>query len=545
MSVEGGGKIAFRRRRTLLLLTPALCMVLVGLMTLLTPTRARSAAQFNPPQGPPITTAQSYRDFQLAGGAKGTRVTVTTPASGVAILSVNDYFLASSFAQSALNHGDLIQTGVTYEWKAPEGYSCDKGDPSAKLYFFTETALDFNYVCFYLADANWSSNHLMQESYSGGSWYSYMDGVLTGSVNTWSTCGGLACLVSAFGEEAARPAEKTGFWRSIFGFSQSGDQPFQYSPNGSTWTTVTSSSPTCPGVSGCVPNWSFTGSFPTGRWSETYCLNVTCIMAPARRLSSQGAAISAEPTSRKGGRIVSATDRDIAMTPGMAFRSATPDSVATTLESELPLVKSADVVSSDVPGATGLKATLTLSVPGIVGDELPESAFAEATWEGELFGGVLADTYLEAGWGKIQTIQPSVVLPNGSIQQTEGGIGAIVPGESFKALPADAEKAIVQRGAELGLKSVTASRLPLLGGVLVVRAMTDSPAAALDAFAFSSDGVKSLIGESPWDYEGLFLEIDDSTGAPVFIDGIASRASAHLTWVRPDLRSSSGMASGH
>jgi hypothetical protein len=216
-----------------------------------------------------------------SGGAKGTRVTVITPASGVANISLHDYFLAASFAQADQSHTAAIQVGVTYEYQAAEYYNCDKGTPSAKLYYYSEVYSDLpgDATCYYLGGAPWSSNHLMRVSQNAnGNWDAYKDEVYTGVSQYWSDCNTRACIVAAFGEELGFRA---GFWRSVFGVGQTGDQPFQYSANGSTWTTVTSPSPVCPGSSGCDnADWYFTGTFPTGRWSATYCNTVTCISAP-------------------------------------------------------------------------------------------------------------------------------------------------------------------------------------------------------------------------------------------------------------------------
>ncbi|HVN62429.1 MAG TPA: hypothetical protein VMT59_14310 [Gaiellaceae bacterium] len=183
------------------------------------------------------------------------------PDSSQASVSSGDFFVTSAYADGGLaNGGNLIQQGVTYEYKAAEGPSCNLGSSSPALYYFTEKRVNGTYSCYSNGSATFSTSHLQTvDRGSDGTWYAYRDGSPTGITTTWSACGGDACTLAAFAEEASFAS---GAWAAKY--AGSGNTAWQWW-NGAAWNTINSAT-TQPGTYWSAPS----GPFPGGIWSFTY-----------------------------------------------------------------------------------------------------------------------------------------------------------------------------------------------------------------------------------------------------------------------------------
>lgn len=193
-----------------------------------------------------------------SSGWKGSRVTVDNPDSSQATVSSGDWILTSAYADDGVSN--LIQQGVTYEFKDPENPSCNLGSSSPTLYYFTEKEVNGAYSCYSNGSATFSTSHLQTvDRGSDGVWRAYRDGSATGISTTWSNCGGDACTLAAFAEE---DTSKSGAWAAKY--AGSGNTEWEWW-NGSSWSVINSASNQA-GTYWSGPS----GPFPGGIWSFTY-----------------------------------------------------------------------------------------------------------------------------------------------------------------------------------------------------------------------------------------------------------------------------------
>lgn len=189
---------------------------------------------------------------------QGSRATIWSPDSGEVALVSNDFFVTSAYADSGVD--DLMQTGITYEFNLPEGPSCDLGSGQRALYYFVEVESNGLFFCYNKGNAGFSVNRMHSVVRNAdGYWRAYRDGVFMNIRTKWGAdCGGNACTVAAFAEEATFQA---GSWPAKF--AGSGQTPWQRW-TGSSWFTVQQANLKLD------PFWSVGGPFPGGIWNLTY-----------------------------------------------------------------------------------------------------------------------------------------------------------------------------------------------------------------------------------------------------------------------------------
>jgi hypothetical protein len=204
---------------------------------------------------------QAFRDWSASSdqGWKGSRVTVDNPDSSQATVNSGNFFDAAAEADDrGLN---LIQQGVTYEYNAAEGPSCNLGSSGPKLYYFTEIIVSGLAACYQNGTATFSTSHLQTVVRgSNGNWAAYRDGNPTGVTTNWApSCGGNACFLSAFAEAHVLGAGK---WAAKF--AGSGNTVWQFW-NGAMWNPINNADLNAPS-----PPWTPSGPFPGGIWSLNY-----------------------------------------------------------------------------------------------------------------------------------------------------------------------------------------------------------------------------------------------------------------------------------
>jgi hypothetical protein len=166
-----------------------------------------------------------------------------------------------------------------------------------------------------------------------------------------------------------------------------------------------------------------------------------------------------------------------------------------------------------------------------------QPAFLEAGWQADLVAGAISDAAAEHGLGKVAGATISGLLSDGStVPSIGGGIGAVTTGQSFSA---DSDEQI---SAALKEVLTAADLVPLSVNVLhadqpapAVIAQTADPAKAA---ANAESTINSLFGGHPPKYEGYYLEVRDTTGAPVFVVSYAYRAGSGRRWVDPKFQDS-------
>jgi hypothetical protein len=208
----------------------------------------------------------------------------------------------------------------------------------------------------------------------------------------------------------------------------------------------------------------------------------------------------------------------------------------------LPLVSSPRVVVGTIPaesggpGTTGNILEYDLAVSAFGG-----SAITKALWEGQLFAGAVADEYAASGLQPILEVHPYLVTPDGSRQLAGGGVASQIHDQIFDHVPSNVGTTVAAAARGFGLRAVKVSTLTAIQNAVAIDAVSDAPKDSVDALEKSNHGVLgALLGARPGNYEGIFLEIRDSQGRPMYIDASAPRSGAGIAWADP----SSGISVG-
>jgi hypothetical protein len=201
----------------------------------------------------------------------------------------------------------------------------------------------------------------------------------------------------------------------------------------------------------------------------------------------------------------------------------------------LPLVSNPRVVVGTIPAESGGPGTIgnvleyDLAVPAFGG-----SAITKALWEGQLFAGAVADEYAASGLQPIVEVHPYLVTPDGSRQLAGGGVASQIHDQVFDHVPSNVGTTVAAAARGFGLRGVKVSTLTAIQNAVAIDAVSDAPKAAVDALEKSNHGVLgALLGVRPGNYEGIFVEIRDSQGRPMFIDASAPRSGAGIAWADP------------
>lgn len=217
------------------------------------------------------------------------------------------------------------------------------------------------------------------------------------------------------------------------------------------------------------------------------------------------------------------------------FVAGPPAVVVRTLATKLPLIANARVVSDTIPvsdaGETATVPVLEydLRVPGLNGSDI-----TEALWQGNLLSGALVDEFRARGFGQIAEAHGTLVSPDGQRQIIGGGFGHVAPNQVFNDIPGSIGASIAAAASRFGLRSTRVSTVSSLQSCVVVHAITDTPASSVAAL-IRNGGLRAILDGSPTRFEGIYLDVRDGSGAPVYISATAARAGAATFWVKPGL----------
>jgi hypothetical protein len=221
--------------------------------------------------------------------------------------------------------------------------------------------------------------------------------------------------------------------------------------------------------------------------------------------------------------------------------ASTPDGVVAAIAAGLPLVLDARVVTGPVQlfESRAPEPALVLEYDLGVASFEP-GAGTQASWQGHLLAGAVADVYEVRGFGTIREVRATLVTPEGSRQKIGGGFGNTVPDQLFDDPPASLGEIAAREGAQLGLRSVRVSTVRAIQPAVVLVATTDTPLASVNAVR-QRDVVDQLLGCPRKHLEGNYLELRDSADKLVYASGEARRAAAGNWFVDPSL----GIEIGH
>lgn len=167
----------------------------------------------------------------------------------------------------------------------------------------------------------------------------------------------------------------------------------------------------------------------------------------------------------------------------------------------------------------------------VVADDGPGAL--RAVWEADLVAGALRDAVHAGGGPEIVGSEIALRLPDGRVlEHAFGGIGDIAYQQDFENPSASDLEAQIRRSfAEFGLEVTGFETVAIeQTAPAVVATSSDATSAVTDLHKI----VTATFGLPPR-YEGYYLEIRDTAGAPVVIRTAAFRSGVGHTWIRADL----------
>jgi hypothetical protein len=157
----------------------------------------------------------------------------------------------------------------------------------------------------------------------------------------------------------------------------------------------------------------------------------------------------------------------------------------------------------------------------------------EPLWEARLLGGILNDDLAGASEREINGVDVILQLPDGSKIDAGSGMGDAVVGQQFTtASDATLRHQITAAAQGAGLKITSLKFLHPLQATPIVVVQTSDPHAFLSLN--NGDPVSAILGD-PNSYEGWYIEADDQTGDPFWIEDFAARVASSSSWERPDV----------
>jgi hypothetical protein len=210
--------------------------------------------------------------------------------------------------------------------------------------------------------------------------------------------------------------------------------------------------------------------------------------------------------------------------------SGNSSDVLRTIESGLTLVSAARVTTQELPTeattatTTGRVLEYDLHVPSFAGADV-----TEAIWQGNLFAGSVRDAFYERDLGTISHAYGTLVNPAGERQLIGGGFGRVVQGQIFDPIPNGLGEHLSQSAGAFRIDVQDVTEVRGLQSAVVIRATTDAPRQAV-SLLMKEGALASLIGMSPSQLEGVFLQVRDGTGKVVYAVGTAPRDGAVTVW---------------
>jgi hypothetical protein len=215
--------------------------------------------------------------------------------------------------------------------------------------------------------------------------------------------------------------------------------------------------------------------------------------------------------------------------------ASTPLGVLAVIAAGLPLVSEPRVVTRAIPLAESGRPEPAL----ILEYDLSVSSFdvgatTQAIWQGNLLTGAVVDVYAAQRFGTVRGAHATVVTPDGNRDELGGGFGNAVRNQLFDDPPALLGELAAEAGAEFGLRDVQASTVQAIQPAVVLIATTATPVESANALN-QHGALAKLVGGPINHLEGLYLELRNAAGTPLYAVGKAPRAAAGNTWADPSL----------
>jgi len=209
-------------------------------------------------------------------------------------------------------------------------------------------------------------------------------------------------------------------------------------------------------------------------------------------------------------------------------------SIVSTIKGRVPNVVSLDLTEDPITDASGTGTFQALVAHAEIAESSPDGAgVAQAMWAGNLIGGALRTSFSAAGLSVPQSVDVTLLRPDGSTDHIGGGVGNVVPNQVFDTVTPALQSTVTQNAATEGFTNVRVSTFQVINDVMQIHATaTTAPAAAAQSF-LKAGGLDGLLGESQNDFESVYFEIDDAAGNPLLIRAANPRAGAGVFWADP------------
>jgi len=209
-------------------------------------------------------------------------------------------------------------------------------------------------------------------------------------------------------------------------------------------------------------------------------------------------------------------------------------SIVSTIKGRVPNVVSLELTEDPITDASGTATFEALVAHAEIAESATDGAgVAQAMWAGNLIGGALKTSFSEAGLSVPESVDVTLLRPDGSTDHIGGGIGNVVPNQVFDAMTPTLQSTVTQNAAAEGFTNVRVSTFQVINDVMEIHATATTDAAAAAQSFLKAGGLDGLLGESQNDFESVYFEIDDSAGNPLLISAANPRAGAGVFWADP------------
>lgn len=195
-----------------------------------------------------------------------------------------------------------------------------------------------------------------------------------------------------------------------------------------------------------------------------------------------------------------------------------------------------DVLRAELSPDSGVTNTARQLHLDVSAGNFDKGGAIRAFWEGSLLQGAIAED-LATGSDTSTGVSSGVFavhLQDGTVKELAAGAGKVVAGQVFARLDGAGQQRvsgeIVAVAASFGLRVASTKFVSYRDDAVAIVAEV-RPGGSLRDF----ESLRVALTGSPARYEGVYLEVRDSSGTPIAISATAFRSGAGVLWVDPAL----------
>jgi hypothetical protein len=190
--------------------------------------------------------------------------------------------------------------------------------------------------------------------------------------------------------------------------------------------------------------------------------------------------------------------------------------------------------ATNVDGLDGGTAlSVRVAVPGENRSRSLEAT--RARWKASVLAGAINSKYVATGLPEVRDLNVVLVDPDGHEEPIGGGMGLVVPDQAFARVTNEMIAAIEERCKALGLRQIVIQRVEMIQDVVLIVARADDPKLTVARLRADGNGLIKVLGGSPRNIEGAYLEVDDRLGNAMYIEAVSSRTASSSVWASHEL----------